>query len=88
MLKVPIRVCFYRIAIPPHIGGFQVSETLGDVANLDQLPAPCTWGWLAAIWCTSVVPERGIPTMNTGRSERTPQSRRCWKNSGVNICVI
>ena len=29
-------------------------------------PAPCTWGWLARICSTSVVPDRGSPTTNTG----------------------
>jgi len=33
-------------------------------------PAPCARGWAAMICSASVVPERGMPTMKTGRC--------CW----------
>ena len=35
-------------------------------------PAPNTWEWLVAICSTSVVPDRGMPTMKTGSSLRAP----------------
>ena len=51
-------------------------------------PAPKTWEWLARICSMSVVPDRGSPTINTGRSLSTPKPRTRWKKSGVEALII
>ena len=47
-------------------------------------PTTKTRGWLARICSTSVVPDLGMPTTKTGRSESRPNPPTRSKNSGVN----
>ena len=51
-------------------------------------PAPKTWEWPAKICSTSVVPDRGSPTTNTGSSLSNPKPRTRAKKSGVQTSII
>ncbi len=48
-------------------------------------PAPWTCGWLARICSISVVPERGMPTMNTGLVLAAPQPTRDANNASSKV---
>ena len=65
-----------------HAGyGLEVSRTSASS------PAPYTSGWLASICSTSVVPDRGSPTMNTGRFVRCPAPESLAKNARSNVSI-
>ena len=49
-------------------------------SNRVSSPAPNICGWLANICSMRVVPERGIPTMNTGTGDRAPAPSRSLIN--------
>ena len=84
-LAPPLRRCRYSTCIwaslPASIGSTccvvpRRWRSLASVAAIRPIssnsPAPNTWEWLDAICSTSVVPDRGMPTMKTGSSLRAP----------------
>ena len=58
------------MAIPCDRSPEVANRTAGEPVS--SSPAPKTRGWLARICSTSVVPERGMPTTNTGRTVSRP----------------
>ncbi len=70
-------------------GGPAWPTTSGKVSNERRTsrssPAPWIAGWLAKTCSVKVVPERGRPNTNTGRSELDPASCKRAKNAAAEL---
>ena len=60
----------------------QLGKALKTWCRSGSSPAPQTAGCEASICSTRVVPDRGRPTMNTGRAWRSPEVSRRVESSG------
>ena len=63
-------------------GGRKAPGPVDESGRRLSSPAPWTIGWEARICSMSVVPDRGMPSTNTGRSDRAPWSAFASRSAG------